>query len=124
MPAAEITHNEPALDSGKLMRMRSYLDTASFREVIAEFETGIRQRLLNLEALDLTPSQIDAICHDLINFSGTLGLCELASAAEQLREHARRQARADLVSAQVAMRPVGDRAVATLQNYMEALLDE
>lgn len=121
MPAADITDEEPVLDASKLMRMRSYLDADGFREVIAEFETGIRQRLLNLEALDLGPSQIEAICHDLITFSGTLGMTELTLAAEQLREHARRHARADVVSAQMEMRSAGDRAIAALNDYMGAL---
>lgn len=120
MHEAAITDDEPVLDSSKLMRMRSYLDMEGFRDVIAEFETGIRQRLLNLESLELAPSQIEAICHDLINFTGTLGLCELTSAAERLRDHARRRERADMVSAQVEMRRAGDRAIAALKAYMGA----
>jgi hypothetical protein len=123
MPEVAITDEQLVLDASKLMRMRSYLDLDGFRDVIAEFETGIRQHLLNLESLDLSPSQIEAICHDLINFSGTLGLCELSLAAERLREHARRRARADLVSAQVEMRSVGVRAIAALNDYMGAVVE-
>jgi len=118
MSEAVITDEGPVLDANKLLRMRGYLDMAGFRSIIGEFETGIRQRLVNLESLELSPSQIEAICHDLINFSGTLGMYELMSAAERLREYARRHARADVVSAQMDLRSAGGRAIAALDAFM------
>lgn len=124
MSEAVITDEGPVLDANKLLRMRGYLDMAGFRDIIGEFETGIRQRLLNLESLELSPSQIEAICHDLINFSGTLGMYELRSAAEKLRDHARRQARAGVVSAQLDMRSAGERAIAALNTFMGGAGDD
>ncbi|WP_045835466.1 hypothetical protein [Hyphomicrobium sp. 99] len=118
IPEAVFTDEGPVLDANKLLRMRGYLDMEGFREIIGEFETGIRQQLVNLGSLELSPSQIEAICHDLINFSGTLGMCELMSSAERLREFARRNARADVVTAQMELRRAGDRAVAALNAYM------
>lgn len=118
MLEALIIDEGKVLDAGKLLRMRGYLDLDGFREIIGEFETAIEQRLLNLQSLDLSPSQIDAICHDLINFSGTLGMHELMLAAEKLREHARHHARADMLSAQMEMKGVGERAMAALRAYM------
>ena len=111
------------LDAGKLLRMRGYLDLVSFRDIISEFETAIEQRLLNLQSLELSPSQIEAICHDLINFTGTLGMSQLMSAAENLREFARHHARADMLSAQVEMKYAGERAMAALRAYVEAASD-
>ncbi|WP_339085318.1 hypothetical protein [Hyphomicrobium sp. ghe19] len=111
------------LDAGKLLRMRGYLDLVGFRDIIGEFETAIEQRLLNLQSLELSPSQIEAICHDLINFTGTLGMCQLMSAAERLRECARHHARAEMLSAQVEMKYAGERAMAALRAYMEAASD-
>lgn len=111
------------LDARKLLRMRGYLDMDGFREIIGEFETVIRQRLLNLESLELSPLQIEAICHDLINFSGTLGMCELMSAAEKLRDYARHRARADMVSVKMEMKGAGERAMAALEAYMVVASD-
>jgi hypothetical protein len=123
MLEALISNEGQVLDTSKLLRMRGYLDMDGFREIIGDFDTGIRQRLLNLESLELSPSQIEAICHDLINFSGTLGMCELMSAAERLRDYARRRARADMISTQTEMRGAGDRAMTALRNYMEGVDD-
>jgi hypothetical protein len=123
MVEALISSEGKVLDAGKLLRMRGYLDLTSFRDIIGEFEIAIEQRLLNLQSLELSPSQIEAICHDLITFTGTLGMCQVMSVAEKLREFARQHAQADMLSAQADMKSAGERAMAALRAYMEGAGD-
>jgi hypothetical protein len=104
------------LDVRKLMRMRSYLDAASFLEIIEDFEVALRERLSRLRCTALEPTQIAGICHDLLNISGTLGMCELMSANECLREAIHR-AGVKTDSNRTQVLKAGDRALAALENH-------
>lgn len=105
------------LDARKLMRMRGYLDDASFQEIISEFEQALRQRLGNLARVPLQSSDIEALCHDLLNISGTLGMCELISASERLRESARLKRQSDITFNRMEALTAGERALVALYNY-------
>jgi len=71
-------------DRRNLLRMQGYLDPASFREIIEEFSAALKGRLRDLDRSERSPTDIDPVCHDLLNFAGTLGLFELKAAAEHL----------------------------------------
>jgi hypothetical protein len=105
------------LDIRKLIRMRGYLDNVNFLEIIGDFEQALRQRLANLAQLPLQCSEIDAICHDLMNISGTLGMCELMSASERLRESARHKRQSDITFNRMEALTAGERALIALHKY-------
>ena len=107
------------LDIRKLMRMRGYLDRSSFLDLLNDFEDALRVRLEKLSSLPESAA-VFSICHDILNISGTLGMCELMSASERLQEFARSNtseidcSRGDVLTA-------GKRALEALQSYKVAL---
>jgi hypothetical protein len=78
------TYDGQVFDRRNLLRMQGYLDPASFREIIEEFSAALKGRLRDLDRSERSPTDIDPVCHDLLNFAGTLGLFELKAAAERL----------------------------------------
>lgn len=106
-------------DRRNLLRMQGYLDPASFREIIEEFSTALERRLRDLDQSNPSTADIDAVCHDLLNFAGTLGLFELKAAAEHLSGTVNH----DMSNPETAISDVriaGARALLILVDYLNA----
>jgi hypothetical protein len=106
-------------DRRNLLRMQGYLDPASFRQIIEEFSGALEGRLRDLDQLNLSRADIDAVCHDLLNFAGTLGLFELKAAAEHLLGTVNH----DISNSETAISDVritGARALLILADYLNA----
>ena len=104
-------------DRRNLLRMQGYLDPASFREIIEEFGAALKGRLRDLDQPDSSPAEIDAICHDVLNFAGTLGLFELKAAAERLSGMVNHNM-SNIESAILDVRVAGARALLILVDYL------
>lgn len=106
-------------DSRNLLRMQGYLDPASFREIIEDFKSALEGRLRDLDRLDGSRSDVASVCHDLLNFAGTLGLFELKAATERWSASAD-SGEQSFERAIADVRVAGDRALAVLKDYLHA----
>jgi hypothetical protein len=119
MCASLDVYDGQVFDRRNLLRMQGYLDPASFREIIEDFSAALEGRLHELEQSNSSVPDFDAVCHDLLNFAGTLGLFELKAAAEHLSGVLRRDT-SNPATAIADVRIAGARAVLILADYLNA----